>query len=106
MKIYGNITIGKIVNQPGSTFNGDLQEKYNVVMTGYVARNKDYTLKLFLDVKDKNEFRRYRGISYNDLDMTGYWDCAGNHGVELDYHLFPDVKWEDDYPTEVKIRIM
>ena len=53
-----NITIGKIVNQAGSTFNGDLQEKYNVVMTGYVARNFDGSLEMHVNIKDVSGFKR------------------------------------------------
>ena len=98
-----NITIGKIVNQPGSTFNGELQMKYNVVLSGYVARGKDDTLQLWivdtpglvpLDFsKGNTNWQARRGSSY-----------VG--GLFIDNRLFPDVKWEDVYPTEVKIRIM
>lgn len=105
INVSGKISIGKIVNQPGSSFNGEVQEKYNVVLTGFVARNMDNTLKLFIDV-DKEQFRRYQGQSYEGNHLIGYWDCIGNHGIVLeDFHLFPDVKWEDEYPTEVNIRI-
>ena len=43
-----SITIGKIVNHPGSSFNGALQEKYNVIVPGWLARNQDGTLYLFV----------------------------------------------------------
>ena len=101
-----NITIGKIVNQPGSTFNGELQEKYNVVMTGWLARNKNGDLHLFIEPQDMKK-RRFIRL---DIDSFLEW-CLSDARiddkiVQLDRDLFPDVKWEDVYPTEVKIRIM
>ena len=99
-----SITIGKIVNQPGSTFNGDLQEKYNVILQGFVAREENGSLFLFLHPGnvDKREFFRMNNGGWKG----GYWNLTGGESVQLDEDLFPDVKWEDDYPTEVKIRIM
>jgi len=103
MKISGNITIGKIVNQPGSSFNGELQEKYNVIIPGFVARDENGSLYLFLGTGniDKRQFVRKKGGW-----GVGYWFLMDDRGyVQIDNGLFPDVKWEDDYPTEVKIRI-
>ena len=45
-----NIKIGTIVNHPGSTFNGELQEKYNVVVSGQLLRNFDGTLSLNVEL--------------------------------------------------------
>ena len=98
-----NIKIGTIVNQPGSTFNGELQEKYNVILSGFIARDRDRTLHLFLleNVDKKRELRK--------IESEGFWIISDeriyDERVLLDKSLFPDVKWEDDYPTEVKIRI-
>ena len=51
MTISGTqITIGEIVNQPGSTFNGELQENYNVVVSGQLLRNFDGTLSLNVEL--------------------------------------------------------
>lgn len=99
------ININKMVNMPGSVYNGHKQEKYNVVLRGYVARNKDYSLYLFLADKDSKTFRRRVFHGYND-EKTGYWDANGASSMKLDPELFPDVQWEDSYPTEVQIRIM
>ena len=105
MTITGTqITIGKIVNQPGSSFNGELQEKYNVILQGFVARDENGSLSLFVDPRnmDKRKFVR----NDNGCLKGGYWCFPGGEYVQLDEDLFPDVKWEDDYPTEVTIRIM
>ena len=105
MKITGTqITIGKIVNQPGSSFNGELQEKYNVILHGFVARDENGSLSLFVDPRnmDKRKFVR----NDNGCLKGGYWCFPCGEYVQLDEDLFPDVKWEDDYPTEVTIRIM
>lgn len=97
-----NIKIGTIVNQPGSTFNGKLQEKYNVVVSGWLARNKDGTLVLLIE--DNPQL-----VRINFIKGSNYWTArrAGGFvgGIYINNTLFPDVKWEDDYPTEVKIRI-
>lgn len=105
INVSGKISIGKIVNQPGSSFNGELQEKYNVVIPGWLARNEDGTLSLFVDPRnmDKRKFRRVTLESYKD--MKGWWELTDGNFVQLDNDLFPDVKWEDEYPTEVNIRI-
>ena len=104
MKISGNITIGKIVNQPGSSFNWELQEKYNVLLHGFVARDEAGSLYLYVDTlnMDKRKFVRRNNGGWKG----GYWSLAEGDCVQLDKDLFPDVKWEDDYPTEVNIRIM
>lgn len=100
------VNVHKLVNMPGSTFNGELQEKYNVVLSGYLARNKDRELKLFLEPKDMSRRKFIR------LSIDGFWQwCLSDARIDdkevvLDRDLFPDVKWEDDYPTEVQIRIM
>lgn len=88
-----NIKIGTIINHPGSTFNGKLQEKYNVVMTGYLTRDKNGSLYIWIgEAPIKNE--------------CGFWGNCGGSFAFIDADLFPDVKWEDDYPTEVTIKIM
>lgn len=98
-----NIKIGTIVNHPGSTFNGELQEKYNVILSGLIARNRDRTLHLFLleNVDEKRELMK--------IESEGFWIISAeriyDETVLLDKSLFPDVKWEDEYPTEVQIRI-
>lgn len=104
MTITGTqITIGKIVNHPGSTFNGELQEKYNVLLPGFVARDEAGSLYLYVDPlnMDKRKFVRRNNGGWKG----GYWSLTHGNYVQLDEDLFPDVKWEDDYPTEVKIRI-
>ena len=96
-----NIKIGTIVNQPGSTFNGELQEKYNVIMTGWLARNEDGSLFLFTSSHGKSG----RIIKRTGNTLNGFWESEWSNYAFIDRDLFPDVKWEDDYPTEVKIRI-
>ena len=100
-----NIQFGTIVNHPGSTFNGKLQERYNVVLSGYLARNKDGELHLFLAPENMYE-RKFKRLNVDGFEQ---WCLSGaridDREIELDRHLFPDVKWEDDYPTEVQIRI-
>lgn len=104
INVSGKITIGKIVNQPGSSFNGELQEKYNVIVPGWLARNQDGTLYLYIDPRnmDSRKFVRKESGGWKG----GYWSLTGGNYVQLDNDLFPDVKWEDEYPTEVAIRIL
>lgn len=102
INVCGKITIGKIVNQPGSSFNGELQEKYNVIIPGWLARNLDGTLFLYIDPRNMDS-RKFVRIKIDD--NNGWWELSGGNYVQLDNDLFPDVEWEDEYPTEVLIRI-
>lgn len=103
INVSGKITIGKIVNQPGSSFNGELQEKYNVIVPGWLARNQDGTLYLYIDPRNMDS-RKFVRIKIDE--NIGWWELSGGNYVQLDNDLFPDVKWEDEYPTEVAIRIL
>lgn len=103
INVSGKITIGKIVNQPGSSFNGELQEKYNIIVPGWVARNQDGTLYLFVDPRNMDS-RKFVRITIDE--NIGWWELSGGNYVQLDNDLFPDVKWEDEYPTEVTIKIL
>ena len=93
------VNIHKLVNMPGSVYNGEKQEKYNVVIPAFVARNQNGTL--FLHITE-SKFERRRSCSTG----MGWWDSCDDKSIELDASLFPDVDWEDDYPTEVQLRIM
>jgi len=109
INVSGKIGIGKIVNQPGSSFNGELQEKYNVIIPGWLARNEDGSLWLYLDPSvtgsDSRKFHRVTFKNYMGREMKGWWELIRGYGFPIDKDLFPDVKWEDKYPAEVNIRI-
>lgn len=102
INVNGTINVRQIINQPGSIYNGKLQEKYNVVLKAWLARDGDGKLHLLLNTSDDDMFLR-SGNRENDVwyMVRGYCD-----DIELDQDLFPDVKWEDDYPTEVQLKIM
>ena len=102
INIGGKFTVGRIINQPGSIFNGKIQEKYNAIIPGWLARNKDGTLFLYVDPRNMDT-RRFVRITVGE--EYGSWELSGGNYVQLDNDLFPDIKWEDPYPTEVKIRI-
>ena len=58
----------------------------------YVARDKDDSLFLFMNMPIRNS----------------KWDCWQSESRTTDYlrlspQLFPEVKWEDEEPTEVKL---
>lgn len=90
-----NINIGTVVNHKGCYFNGELQTKYNVVLTGYVARDQSGELCLYNTKPYKED-----GLWWGGDRETGLIDY-----LRLDKNLFPDIKWEDEEPTEVTITI-
>lgn len=55
----------------------------------YLARDKNRLLYLFKDMPIKDET---------------VWNSHRNH-ILLGYNLFPEVKWEDEEPTEVELVI-
>lgn len=100
INVKGNISVRQIVNMPGSVYNGKTQEKYNVVLKGWLARYENGELHLIVNPREEDKFRR------SDMDhLYGFWNIISGADVELDKHLFPDIRWEDDYPTEVQITI-
>lgn len=58
----------------------------------YVARDKDGDLYLYKTFPKKNEAHGYWKLEYKLTD-----------GVILDSSLFPEVRWEDEEPTEVEL---
>ena len=103
INVNGTINVRQIVNQPGSTYNGRLQEKYNVVFKGWLARYGNGELHLLLNLNKELSFFR------SNMDgLFDFWCYEGGfaYDIELDKKLFQDVKWEDDYPTEVQLKIM
>lgn len=69
-------------------WNGLKRKEINM----YIARDKDGTLCVFFNKPVK-------------IDDRGYWqptkvslDC-----IKIDSSLFPEVKWEDEEPTEVEL---
>ena len=55
ININGRVTIETIVNHPGSTFNGELQNRYNVITNGWLGRSRDGSLHLLVEL-DKDLF--------------------------------------------------
>ena len=66
-------------------------------ITAWIAR--DENIGLFLFLKKPKKYNIYK-----------CWDCENEEGLcsnnkELNNNLFPEVKWEDDEPTEVELTI-
>lgn len=68
-------------------------------MKYYVAREESGTLQLFRNKPTKFVFsypwNKKHGWFVNDEDIS----------MEIDANLFPEVKWEDEEPTEVELVI-
>ena len=63
-----------------------------IIKKGWVARDEDKGL-WFFDIKPNKEYEYKR------------WFVECECCVKLDYELFPQVKWEDEEPTEVEMTI-
>lgn len=63
----------------------------------WIARDKNGDLSLF----DEMPIRTFKRWSVDCADSL-----MESHPIELDKHLFPEVKWEDDEPTEVELKIV
>lgn len=63
----------------------------------WIARNKNGDLNLF-DEMPQRAFCWWL-VDYADR-------LRANDPIKLDKHLFPEVKWEDDEPTEVELKIV
>lgn len=56
----------------------------------YVARDKNGGLYLYTERPKKD---------------TAFWYIGSDYFSKLDSNLFPEVKWEDEEPTEVELVI-
>lgn len=68
-------------------------------ITGFVARNEDGTLNLFMG-----------GATPYKCNIGGYWAIPYNkfedgYIEEIQNDKFPQVKWEDKEPTKVELTI-
>lgn len=59
----------------------------------YIARNKNGDLYIYTKGKP------YKGAC---IWATGHPNCA----AKIDNHILPEIKWEDEEPTEINIEIV
>ena len=61
-------------------------------MEAWLARDEDGSLYLFFREKPQKK-------------MESLWNNQIDSWIEIDSHLFPEVKWSEEEPTKVKIVI-
>lgn len=76
-------------------YRGECKDAEDIVISGWVARDKDNTLTIFYECNKPSK-----------EDGDDYWCVAFGNTLEyLNQNMFPDVTWDDPEPTRVEIII-